>query len=46
MKQKRSRGLFEKNRKRFGRKYASPERKHVLPEGAFRKRFKGEKKIG
>ena len=44
MKQKRSRDLFEKNRKRFGKKHVSPERKHTLPEGAFRKRFEGEKK--
>ena len=25
-------------------KYASPKRKHILPEGAFRKRFEGERR--
>ena len=36
-------GLVRKTRKRFGRKYVSPEGKHILPEGAFRKRFGGKK---
>ena len=44
MKQKRSRDLCEKPKKRFGKEYVSPEGKHILPKGVFRKRFEGNRR--
>ena len=44
MKQKRSRGLFEKAENASVRNTPAQRGKHTLPEGAFRKRFEGKER--